>query len=606
MVMRGNKTIGSVSWKGHLKVLRINPGEGGLTVPLSACASKGDTVKIIRESAWTICKNGKAQFLPSYFAEERIKLGGVKLFVAIKEITEKDEYIAYQALSEFHYRGQVLHGRTARLIMRSSHPAYPNVLGYLELATPFYMNKARSLLLDAPFDVDNVHWTRWDMPTLRKYIHVIVRIARIVVYPEFRGIGIGQVLIRHAAEFAQHRWQVAGYLPHFIEISADMLKYVPFAEHAGMIFVGETEGNLGRVAKDMDYLISRFAIDQTGLTDFEDTCGICDQQISRMNNALELMKKEGLTREHLVSRLRALSREKVLKEFALFHKIVSLPKPHYMLGLNRGARDFIKDRVLALSPQNGRKPPSVSIEPIGDSIRMKDLEISYISKVRRTKTTHIVQQAFGISPDDLQHTVIKEFSLDIAPGEIVLILGPSGSGKTSLLNAITHRNKRILKGHTVIPANARIGSFQPITSSKPLIEILGSKNVHYGLYLLGLAGISEPFLYLKRFEDLSAGQQYRAMLARLIASECNVWVADEYCTNLDPITASVVSHNIQRIARKVGATVIAAAPHSINFISSLKPDKVIRLTSASTYSIISGEAYCLTFKKQLKYDGFGF
>lgn len=604
--MSGKRHIERVSWKGHLKALRMAPGGDVLTVPLSACVSKGDNIRLQGDCAWTICKNGNAQFLPSYFAEEKVKLGGVELCVAIKEISEQSEYTAYQALSEFHYRGQVLHGRTARLIMRSSHPAYPNVIGYLELATPFYMNKARSLLLDAPFDLDNVHWTRWDMPTLKKYIHLIVRIARIVVYPEFRGIGIGQVLIRHAAEFAKHRWQVAGYLPLIIEISADMLKYVPFAERAGMTFVGETEGNLGRVAKDMEYLISRFAGDQTGLTDFEDTCGICDQQISRMTAAMSLMEKEGLTRGHLVSRLRALSREKVLKEFALFHKIVSLPKPHYMLGLNAGAQDFIQKRVLILAPQNGRKPPSISINPIEEPLKIKDLEISYTSKVRRTKTTHVVQQAFGISPDDLHHNVIKGLSVDIAPREIILILGPSGSGKTSLLNALADLNKTILRGHIAIPANARIGSFRPITSSKPLIEILGSRNVHYGLYLLGLAGISEPFLYLKRFKDLSAGQQYRAMLAQLLASECNIWIADEFCSNLDPITASIVSHNIQRIARKVGATIVAAAPHSMNFIFSLKPDKVIRLASASTYSIISGEDYCLTFKKQLKYDGFGF
>jgi len=55
-------------------------------------------------------------------------------------------------------------------------------------------------------------------------------------------------LVKHAAEFARQRWQVAGFLPYFLEISADMLKYVPFAEKAGMLFIGETEGNLRRVA----------------------------------------------------------------------------------------------------------------------------------------------------------------------------------------------------------------------------------------------------------------------------------------------------------------------------------------------------------------------
>ena len=152
----------------------------------------------------------------------------------IKEITEVDEHAAYQSLADYHYRGRSIHGRTARLIVRSFSPGYPSVLGYVELATPFFMNKPRSVVLDAPFQCGPV----------RKHIHSVVRIARTVVAPEFRGAGIGQMLIKHAAKFATHRWQVSGYLPCFMEISADMLKFVPFAERAGMRYVGETEGNL--------------------------------------------------------------------------------------------------------------------------------------------------------------------------------------------------------------------------------------------------------------------------------------------------------------------------------------------------------------------------
>ncbi|MFQ5750384.1 MAG: GNAT family N-acetyltransferase [bacterium] len=598
--------VQSVSRKKYLKTLHIRPTGHVLTVPLSACVSKGDEIKIAGKQAWTICKNGQSQFLVPYFAEEKLKVGGLKVKVAIKEITEQEEYEAYKSLSEFHYRGHVLHGRRARLIMHSFHSVLPRVIGYVELATPFYMNKARSTFLDAPFNSDKIDWIRWDMSTLRKYIHVIVRIARIVVYPEFRGIGVGQKLVKHAAEFAKKRWQVAGYLPCFLEISADMLKYIPFAERAGMTFVGETEGNLSRVAKDMEYLISRFGTNKAGITKFEKTCGICDQQISRMTSALQLIKHEGLTKKDLIKRLNALSREKVLKDFALFHKIVSLPKPHYMLGLNVKAKKFIKKRLLILSPQNGRIPPSVKMTPISRPIKIKNLQISYSSKVRRNKTTHAVQQAFGISPDDLEHKVIHSLTVDVIPGEILLIIGPSGSGKTSLINALKDKNKTFWNGKIIMPKNARLGDFEPIRSGKPLIEIFGSRDIQYGLYLLGLAGLSEPFLYLKRFKDLSAGQQYRAMLAKLLTSKCNIWLADEFSTNLDSVTANIISHNIQRVARKVGATVITAAPHSANFIFSLKPDKVIHLTSAWTYEIVSGSKFISKMKRQPRYERISF
>lgn len=603
--------VASVSWKGHLKRLCIEPSGHSLLVPLSACVSKGDRVKIEKGNAWVICKNGESQFLGPYFVRRALNIGALKLKVAVKEITEIDEHDAYMSLAEFHYRGHVIHGRTARLIIRTFHPAYPKVIGYIELATPFYMNKARAVVLNAPFSIDSVKWQRWDMSTYRKYIHVLVRIARVVVSPEFRGLGIGQILVKHASEFAKRRWQVAGYIPYFLEISADMLKYIPFAERAGMTFVGETEGNLQRVAKDMNYLLSRFETDRIGQTEFGKTCGICDEQISRMRMALKVMEREGLSQKDLVKRLRSLSRESVLKDFALFHKIITLPKPHYMMGLYPQACQFLRRRVVELLPQNGSIPPKIKVSPIVKPILLENVELSYVSRIRRTKSTHAVQQAFGISPDNLRTTVIRGLTIKIIPGEIVLVVGPSGSGKSSLLNLLKdkHQDRKEVYlseniRNIVMPENARIGSFEPIRSAKPLIEVLGAKDVRYGLYLLGLAGISEAFLYLKRFSELSAGQQYRAMLAQLLASKCNIWIADDFCANLDPVTANIVGHNIQHIARIIGATVVLAASHSTHFLFSLKPDRVILLTSVWEHRIVSGQEYCRIKSKNQGVNGY--
>ena len=590
----------TVNWKGHTKRLRLEPGPIMMDVPLSACVTKGDQVRIASGDAWVIGKNGDCKILQPYVVPDLINLGGVQVEVLVKEITEPEEHISYKALADYHYRGKVLHGRTARLIVRTFHPRYPKVLGYIELATPFFMSKPRSRILDAPFSCGKVTWDRWDMSTLRKYIHVVVRVARTVVAPEFRGTKIGQLLIEHAATYAQSRWQVSGYLPHFLEISADMLKFVPFAERAGMTYVGETEGNLKRVAKDMRYLISRFGDNSVDKTNFENISGILDQQIARMDRSIEIMEREGIDVDSLYKQLDSLSQKTVLKKFALFHGIVSLPKPHYMTGLSDEPASFLANRVKELNISNGQVPPKINIDSITGPIALDDITIAYTSSVRRTYHTHAVQQAFGISPDSVHTTAVRNLNVTIEPGNIVLILGPSGSGKTSLLQLLGDEDRRLdmlIEGEVRLPQNFKAETFQAFRSRKPIVDALGEKDVRAALYLLGLAGLSEPSLYLKRFQELSKGQQYRAMLSRLIASRCNVWVADEFCANLDPATASIVADNVQRIARRLGVTVVAAAPHCETFLHSFRPDLVVLLGSSWDHSTFRGKDYMKTMKE---------
>jgi len=587
--------VAAVTWKDHLKCLRLEPSSRWLNVPLSACVSTGDQVHIINDKAWVLCKNGECQFLPPYSAPDVLRLGGLTREVLVKEITEPEEDAAYRSLANYHYRGHKIYGRTARLIIRTFHPGYPKVIGYIELATPFFTSKARATILKAPFRYGDISWDRWDLSTLRKYIHLMVRIARTVVSPEFRGIGVGQMLVKHAALFAAHRWQVSGYLPYFLEISADMLKYVPFAEKAGMLYVGDTEGNLARVARDMEYLIGRFGENSEGKRQFEEISGILDQQVARMDRSLELMAREGMSVVELTKRLKHLSQKTVLRDYALFHGIVSLPKPNYMMGLNQEASQFLARRVREVGISNSNASPSISITPLSAPIRFNDFTVTYLSRVRRTLRTHAVQQAFNISPEDIQTTVLQGLTLNIQPGDIVLVVGPSGSGKTTFLEVVTGELRKhrgvIMTGEVDIPADCQPATFRLIRSKKPLIELLRTTDVRLALCLLGLAGLSEPTLYLKRFQELSRGQQYRAMLARLIASGSNTWAADEFCTNLDPVTANVVAHSVQRIARKLGVTLIASAPHCADFISSLNPDVVVVLTSSWEHYILSGSEY---------------
>lgn len=441
------------------------------------------------------------------------------------------------------------------------------------------------------------------MQTTRQYIHLIVRIARFVIHPEFRGLGLGQILTQHAAQFARTRWQVAGLLPYFLEISADMLKYVPFAERAGMHFIGETEGNLDRVVKDMGYLMKNAARVRSKEIVLKEACGIVDKQVANMERALKLQKEQGWSRNQLLNRLKRLSVDDVLQDYDLFWDIVSLPKPTYMQGLNKPSDRFISRRVAELSPSNDWKPAVLPVKPLDAPIQVENLTLKYISHVRRTRQTHAIQQAFGISPENINNIVVQDLTLNILPREVVLITGPSGSGKTTLLNALVQRNlNKGLKqeGHIAYPDNVVMGAFEPIHSEKALVEIFSAKesmgSVRDALYLMGSVGLSDAFVFLKRFSELSTGQQYRAMLASLIARCANVWVIDEFCASLDTVTANVIADRLQKMARRLGATLVVAAPHCELFLHALRPDKVVLLTNAWEHKVESGAF----FMSQLK------
>ena len=588
--------VKSVEWRRHLKEVRVRPARAPIILPRSACVSTGDTILAAAGSAKVECHNGTATLLPSYAAREVLDIGQVRLDILIKEITSEEEFSAYQALADQHYRGRALHGRTAKLVARCFHPMYPAVIGYIELATPLYMNKPRSVVLNAPFSYDEIHWQAWDMPTLRRYIHLLVRIARCVVFPEFRGLSLGRLLINHACSFAKDHWQVAGLKPQFMEISADMLKFVPFSQRAGMVFIGETEGNLRRVAKDLRYLLSNQAR-VNGDVVHEEACGIVDQQVARMTKAAELLRRKNWSVDDLMERLDALEQRPTLKDFSLFNELLSLPKPTYLKGLTETAQSFVEQRVRELGIANGNHPLPPGIEPIKEPLRFRGLSLAFSSAVRRTRKTHVVQQAFGISPELMNHEILRNLSLDIAPSQVVLITGPSGSGKTTLLSVL---GKELApKADTVsFPTNYKPGRMDSIRSSKPLIEIMGSQDVAGALQLMGTVGLSDAFIYLKRYGELSNGQQYRASLARLISSGANVWIADEFCANLDSLTANVVSLRLRSLTKKLGAVLVVASSQPEAFLASLKPDVVLQLSSLTEHHVCDGEMFLQKLRRK--------
>jgi len=587
--------VRTIQWKVPRKIVHLTDGEI-LTVSTSSCVAENDEL-VYDDARWlVVCQNGQSQLLPLYNAYDKVGCGEISISIHVKEIETEAEYQGFRHLSDFHYRGKDLHGRTSVLVATTSSPLLPLVLGYVELASSFFMNKARHLIFNAPFKNEVVSWEKWDKPTASRYTNLVVRIARCVVYPEFRGLGLGQILVNHAFSFARTHWHVGHLQPYFIEIVADMLKYVPLAERAGMTLVGFTEGNLGRIAKDMGYLYKNRTRVKKGEIAREDSVGIVDLQVSYLDKLIGILHQNNKTANDLHALLNAAAAGNSLDDTALWQGVLRFPKPTYMKGLIPEAEEFLLRRISVSKQQRYDEDDDLRryCKSLTKSIVIDGLNVTYHSTVARTGKTQAIQQAFGISPNDVVTTVLKDFELVIPPRSIVLVCGASGSGKTSLLDLIAHRgrsfkeNERVEYAGFLIPEEAVIGLFQPIQSDQPLIELITHRDVRRALRILNIAGLTEAFLYLKRFNELSHGQQYRALIATMIDSGANLWIADEFCATLDEVTANIVAHNLQRYARELGATVIVGAPHYRTFIRSLRPDMVVQLTTAWEFRTYEG------------------
>ena len=558
---------------------------GKLQVPRSACITKGDTIEIVNnKEAYVRCKNGKARILPSYSEADEIQLGNLTIPVSVKEITEFEEYEAYRHLQFHHYRGKSLFGRHAPIVMCVSHPLLPSVVGYIELATPFLFSKPRHELFNTACQLNGISWKQWNNETLKKHISLFVRIARCVVHPELRGAGIGQKLVRHSIQFAKTHWQSGGCQPYVLEICADMLRYVPFAENAGMIYIGETEGNKHRITEDISYFIKHLKRFENKEILPDDSCGIVDVKRSQFQALLD--SDPNKTHQQALDDLERQIRSPTLKGAAKFKRVLVFPKPIYVKGLHSEAESFIRHRVSELGLRPSKKDHCEATEPIQSPIEFENIEVKFMNGVPRTKLTYEVEKAFGTSLDTLEQTIFRSLDFSIEPESICLVTGMSGTGKSTLLKLLSKEIQPVV-GHLNIPKNAEIGTLSPIRSKKPLIDFFGKGDVNRGIQLMNSVGLSEAFLYVKPFQELSTGQKYRAMLASLFSTSNNLWLIDEFCESLDPITAKLVAKKLSTAARKYKATVVVCAADYEPFFETLCPDQVLLLQGATRYSVFT-------------------
>lgn len=193
------------------------------------------------------------------------------------------------------------------------------------------------------------------------------------------------------------------------------------------------------------------------------------------------------------------------------------------------------------------------------------IDIRFKTKVQRSPRVLEIAEAFGIGLEDKEFVVFDKIDLEVKKGDVVYITGQSGGGKSVLLRELA--SQMAVRGQTVI--NLDDIKF----ADKPLIDQIGTCTDN-AIQLLGVAGINDAYLYVRKPSELSDGQRYRLRLAKAIETGAEVWVADEFLAVLDRTSAKVIAYSLQKAARRAGATVIVATTHT-DMISDLCPDLMI-------------------------------
>lgn len=188
---------------------------------------------------------------------------------------------------------------------------------------------------------------------------------------------------------------------------------------------------------------------------------------------------------------------------------------------------------------------------------------------------------------------LKNVSLTIENGEFVAIIGLSGAGKSTLLRTVNKMhdttsgvlnvngsNVAELSGKELRRFRRQIGmifqSFNLVNRTSVLKNVLASRVADMNLFdsifgryskedkikaleALDQVGILEK-AYI-RADQLSGGQQQRVALARTIAQDPSIILADEPVASLDPITAKQVMDDFKKINQELGITVLANMHH---------------------------------------------
>lgn len=571
-----------------------------------ACIGVGDQV-VIRDGAdkyvEVIGEHGhRFPLSPPFEFYGKVEIGGGQFDFRVLEPCSEVQIAEYLRLEGFHYRGMDLSdpeltrlgapkkrtgGRRAVLLMELNLQGVWTAAGYIEIQMPLMMAKPRHVAFNRPFvHADTgVSWDAW-VKGGQELVNRIARIGRVVVNPELRGARISKPLIDAAISFTRDRWHIGGKRALFLEISAEMLRFVDFVSSSGFHYLGVTEGNRRRLVKDLTSM-DRGARGASGIMSLQ----------RKYHSYFESYRsKTGESFGALQSRLsEILSAEDPLAEmsvdeWAALRPLIRSPIPYYMIGLDPEADAYVAAGAVE-KPLVAKRVAPVALE----SIKLESLEVMSDFALPTSSLSRLVMDGFGIVARRVRVPLMGPLTLEAHAGTVTFVAGASGSGKSVLLSVLdpAAASDTVVVAGRICPASYKVAWLEAPHADKHVLEWLAdSHGAERAFDALARVGLSEALLFLKPFSMLSRGQRYRAMLAHLMLEDADVWLVDEFCSDLDPLSAKIVARKFRDAVVKFRKIAIVAAANNSHFITALKPHRFISLRMGGGGSQYSWKEYC--------------
>ncbi len=215
--------------------------------------------------------------------------------------------------------------------------------------------------------------------------------------------------------------------------------------------------------------------------------------------------------------------------------------------------------------------------------------------------------------DEVEVPALRGVSVEIKRGDFVAIMGASGSGKSTMMNLIgcldlpskgriflrsqdisklSESDLASMRGKTIgfifqqYNLIQSMSAFENVMLPLEFLEYNDRDAANRAREILELVGLGDRMHY--RPTQLSGGQQQRVSIARSLASDPEIILADEPTGALDSVTGKEVLDMLHRLWKEHGKTIIMVT-HDMNLAKyahttiELKDGKILKISEKTPY-----------------------